>query len=60
MHSFVIAMLESQDPDDTNKLRAELERIKDELFVLNAMTESQLYETRKTVDLIIESRIKFL
>jgi len=60
MHSYVIVMLESQDPDDANKLRAELQRIKDELFTLDQMTESQLHETRKTVDLIIESRMKFL
>lgn len=60
MHSYVMFMLSCGDPDDVNKLNAELQRIKAQLDRINDMTESQRCEQVQTIEIIIESRMKYV
>lgn len=60
MHSYVMFMLGCGDPDDVNKLNAELQRIKGQIEDINKMTESQQYEQVQTITIIIESSMKYV
>lgn len=53
-------MLSCGDPDDVAKLNAELQRIKSQLDSINEMTESQRCEQVQLIEIIIESRIKYV
>lgn len=60
MHSYLLYMMENNNPDDIRTIDEELHRLKNEIAAIDAMTPSQQHEQRQTISILIESRIKFI
>lgn len=60
MTSYLLYMLETKDSNEINAISDELTRIKSEIETINKMSESRRHEQVKTIDMVIESKIKHL